>query len=64
MYYLNPGWDSKSNGGQLRLYSRSGKQVGGWVGGLGVCVCGVERWWVPTHLPHTYPSIHPLMLID
>ena len=51
MYYINPGWDAKSNGGQLRLYSRSGKQVRGLVGGL-VCVRGLERWRVPAHLSH------------
>ena len=52
VYYLNPGWDSKSNGGQLRLYSRSGKQVRGWVVGLRGRVS--DGGYPPTYLP----SIH------
>jgi hypothetical protein len=34
VYYLNPGWDVQGNGGQLRLYTRSGQQVRVYV-----CVC-------------------------
>jgi hypothetical protein len=52
VYYLNPGWDVQNNGGQLRLYTRSGKQVrwtmGRWVEGGGEKALSIRTLCLPS----------------